>query len=214
MWKVVPLALAGCAGVGAGSSPRTETLSNAVPIPRGSGALFDLGVDSLGPIVPTTLATEEALHELLGSRFTVKPVDHSGVALHVFLGDELLFYVIPNENHTLFNIHVVSPKIGIAEHPDWVIKSPFQGSEPLTACECWGQHPVCFRAGDHVALAFEIDCGGLGSPQERRAHLIGVPIQRAVWNPAPFGAPSSSPSMSSSSSSPPALSKLFGGDPP
>ncbi len=206
MWKLAALVLAGCAAAGATATPRTELLSNASPGPRGSGTLFELGVDSLGPIVPSTLATEEALHELLGARYTVKPIDRS---LHVFVGDELLFYVIPNDDHTLFNVHVVSPKIAITEHPGWVIEAPFQGSESLTTCECWGRQPVCFRAGDHVGIAFEIECGGLDSAAGRRALLVGVPIQRAIWSPRPFGAPPA-PSMSS----PPALSKLFGGDPP
>ncbi len=214
MWKAVPLvlaAVAGCAGAGAGApTPRTELLSNAAPSARGSGSLFDLGAESLGPILPTTPATEEALQELLGARYTVTSVDRAGQELHVFLGAELLFYVIPDDNETLFNIHVVSPKIALAEHPEWVIASPFRAPEPLTACECWGQHPVCFRTGDHVGVAFEIGCDGLDTPEDRRAHLVGVPIQRAVWNPHSFGAPSSP----GRSSSPPPLSKIFGGDPP
>jgi hypothetical protein len=208
MWKLAALLLAGCAGVA--PAPRAAVLSNAVPL-AGSGALFQLGVESLGPIVPSTPVTEEALQALLGSHYTVKIVDRSGDEVHVSLRDELLFYVIPTEEGTLFNVHVVSPKIAIAEHPEWIIHSPFVNAEPLTACECWGQHPVCFRAGDHVAVAFEIDCGGLATPAERQQHLIGVPIQRAVWNPQPFGGPAR---FDPDPSAPPDLSKLFGGDPP
>ncbi|MBL0216504.1 MAG: hypothetical protein IPQ07_21805 [Myxococcales bacterium] len=202
------LALAGCAG--SASQARPEPIANVVPGAARSGALFELGVESLGPITGRTPANQDALQHLLGGRYTVTPVDRSGIEFHVFRDQELLFYVIPNDDGSLFNVHVTSGKLAIVEHPEWVIQSPFQHSEPLTACECWGQHPVCFRSGDHVGVAFEISCDNLATPAER-LRLVGVPIQRAVWSPKPFGGPSSEPPQGSQ---PPDLSKIFSGKQP
>ncbi len=183
MRTAVVLALAGCAG-GTAAAPET-TLSNSAPGPR-SGALFVLEPASLGPITPSTRATLDAIQDAVGSRFVVKGIDDHGMEFHVFLGEELLFYVIPNDDGTLFNVHCTSPKVAIAEHPEWVIGAPFEHTDVLTSCECWGTHPMCFRSGDHVAVGFKIACDGLDSPAERKS-LAGVPIQRAVWNPRPFG---------------------------
>jgi len=186
MALALALGLAGCS-----SAPHHEdVLANGTGrSPPGAG-LFQLDVGSLGPITPATRANVEAIESVLGSRYTVKTVNNAGSEIHVFLHDELLFYVIPNDDGSLFNVHVVSPKVAIVEHPEWVIGSAFQNPEPLTSCECWGSHPVCFRAGDHVAVAFEIACGSVDTATEREKVLPGVRIQRAVWNPRPFGGPS------------------------
>lgn len=147
---------------------------------------MSIGVSSLGPITATTPANAAALTALLAhDGYTVRPVDRNGVEFHVFLGEELLFYVIPNDDGSLFNVHAVSSKIGITEHPQWMIGAPFSGDAMLTNCECWGSQPVCYRAGDHVAVAFERSCDGLSDARERRV-LAGVRIQRAIWSPQPF----------------------------
>lgn len=198
---VFALALAGCATT-ASPSP-TPVLANSTP--RGSvstGALFTIEPAALGPIRADTPATDEAIQAAVGSRYQVKSVDDRGIELHVLLGEELLFYVIPNDDGSLFNVHCTSPKVAIAEHPEWIIGAPFQNSAPLTACECWGTRPMCFRSGDHVAVGFQIACDNLDSPAGRKA-LEGVRIQRAVWNPVPFGGPSSG-----TSSPPPSKSLL------
>jgi len=202
-------ALAACAP--GRSAPGHAVLSNVVPVPAARSALFNLEPGSLGPILPSTHATQVALEAVLGGRYRVERIDNHGFELHVFLGKELLFYVIPNDDGTLFNVHVVSSKIAITEHPQWVIGSPFTDEAPLTSCECWGRHPVCFHTGDHVAVAFEVDCDRLGTPEERHV-LHGVPIQRAVWNPKPFGGGDAGDGHSTSP--PPSLSKIFEGDPP
>ena len=196
---VLALALAGCAST---ASPPSPVLANATPHGPSSGALFTLEPSSLGPIRIDTRATEEAIQAAVGSLYTVKTIDDRGNEVHVYLGEELLFYVIPNDDQTLFNVHCTSPKIAITEHPEWIIGAPFQNSTPLTACECWGTHPMCFRSGDHVAVGFAIACENLDSPAGRKA-LEGVRLQRAVWNPSPFGGPSSG-----TSSPPPSKSLL------
>ena len=201
MRTLAVLLLAGCATV----APANEgVLSNAVPDAQSpSSALFVLRRDSLGPITPSTMATQEAIAQLLGSRFLVKQVDNDQV--DVYLGDELLFYVIGSDDQTLFNVHCPSNKIAIEEHPEWIIGTPLSNEAPLDGCECWGPHPMCFAEGEHVAIGFEVPCQGeadFDTPAERKA-LRGVTIQRAVWNPRPFGdasGGSSSPATRSSKS--------------
>jgi len=179
-------------GPGCGGAPATPTtqLSNSTATPRGprsSTALFTINVDSLGPITSKTPANLSALRDLLGKDgYEVKPVNNSGVEFHVFLKEELLFYVIPNDDGTLFNVHAVSGKVDIAQHPQWKIGAAFAGDEILTHCECWGEHPVCFKKGDHVAVAFKRACDGLDDERMRKV-LAGVNVQRAVWSPTPFG---------------------------
>jgi hypothetical protein len=181
----VVLLLAGCATTSASSEP---ALSNAVPRPSTtSNALFVLRRNSLGPITPSTMATPDAIQNLLGSRYIVKQVDNDQV--DVYLGDELVFYVIGTDDNALFNVHCPSNKIAIEEHPEWIIGAPLANEAPLDRCECWGPHPMCFGKGDHVAIGFDVPCqseSDFDTPGERKA-LRGVPIQRAVWNPRPFG---------------------------
>jgi hypothetical protein len=177
----------GCGGGRAVTPP--AQLSNSTGTSGGprSNALLTIRDESLGPITKLTPANLAALRDLLGKDgYDVRPVNHSGIELHVFLGDELMFYVIPNEDGTLFNVHAVSGKVEIEQHPQWKIGSPFAGDEILTSCECWGVHPVCFKKGDHVAVAFDRGCDGLSDERMRKV-LTGVRLQRAVWSPTPFG---------------------------
>src|SRR5665647_2058696 len=180
----------GGGGGGGGGAKSTTQLSNSTATPKGptsSSALFTINVDSFGPITAKTPANLTALRDLLGKDgYEVKPVNNSGVEFHVFLRDELLFYVIPNDDGTLFNVHVVSGKVDIAQHPQWKIGAAFAGDEVLTHCECWGEHPVCFKKGDNVAVAFKRACDGLDDERMRKV-LTGVSLQRAVWSPKPFG---------------------------
>ncbi|MBA3456938.1 MAG: hypothetical protein H0T42_27865 [Deltaproteobacteria bacterium] len=185
---VVAAFVVGCGG--GTTKPTTGQLSNSTTSAKGqpsSTALFTINVDSLGPITGKTPANLTALRALLGrDGYEVKPVNNSGVEYHVFLKDELLFYVIPNDDGTLFNVHVVSGKVEIAQHPQWKIAAPFVGDDVLTHCECWGAHPVCFKKGDHVAVAFKRACDGLDDERMRKV-LTGVTLQRAIWSPTPFG---------------------------
>jgi hypothetical protein len=200
MWNLPLVALAMVVlGCGGGTPPPTKPISNITQAAK-SSALLTINVDSLGPINGKTPATLTALRDLLGKDgLEVKPVQNSGMEFHVFLKDELLFYVIPNDDGTLFNVHVVSGKVEIAQHPQWKIGAAFAGDEILTECECWGEHPVCFKKGDHVAVAFKRACDGLDDARMRKV-LAGVNVQRAVWSPQPFGyddedAGSSAPSV-------------------
>ncbi len=177
--------LVGCGGATPAPAQRSTTTATA---PTGL-ARYTIGTTSLGPITAETPANLSDLRALLNKDgLTVRPVNRSGVELHAFLGEELVFYVIPNEEDgSLFNVHVTSGKIKIEQHPEWKIGEPFTGDQHLTHCECWGAHPMCFKAGDHVAVGFDRTCDGLETAANRKV-LVGVNIQRAVWSPTPFGA--------------------------
>lgn len=177
------LLLAGCVTAVPGND---AVLSNSRPGPPGNatGALFVIHRESMGPLTQATRAELPTLQDLLGSRYVVKQVDKD--ELDVMLDKEVVFYVIANDDGSLFNVHCPSEKVAIADHPDWIIRSPLTNDQPIDACECWGSHPMCFHNGDHVAIGFEVPCEGLETAAKRKA-LVGVPIQRAVWNPRPFG---------------------------
>jgi hypothetical protein len=195
------LAVAGCAAPGAAPA---RTLSNATPETADRGGLFEMQPGALGPITAGTAANNEAIQAAVGARYRVKTIDDHGSEFHVFLGDELLFYVIPNDDGSLFNVHCTSPRVVITEHPEWVIGAPFVNADALDTCECWGTHPMCFRHGDHVAVGFAINCDTLSTAARRHA-LEGVAIQRAVWNPHAYGSamPSTTPTKQPSVLMPP-----------
>ena len=108
----VALLLAGCVTASPGND---GVLSNALPGPAGgksgSNALFVIHPQSLGPITPTTRAELRSLQDLLGSRYVVTMKDKD--ELDVMLDKELVFYVIANDDGTLFNVHCPSEKVAI-----------------------------------------------------------------------------------------------------
>ncbi len=170
--------------VGACAAPAPIPVEKPEPPPP---SIFSIADGGVGPVNKDTRANLTALRELVGPQgYTVRPINDGGVELHVYDGKEHLFYVIPNDDGSLFNVHVVSSSVPITQHPEWVVGKPFVNSSLLTFCEPWGNHPVCWREGEHVALGFKIDTDGLGTEEGRRS-LEGTPIQRAVWSPKPFG---------------------------
>ena len=141
---------------------------------------------SLGPITNKTRGTLEGLRATLAG-FEVRPVYDAGLEYHVYKDGEHLYYVIPAADGTVFNVHVVSGKLGGAMHP-WRAGEPFRGAALLTTCECWGDQPVCFHHGEHLAVAFKRGCDGIqGGDAHAHAVLDGVTVQRMIWSPTPFG---------------------------
>lgn len=180
--------------LGACGAPPTAPVEKPAPAPA-PPSIFKIADDGVGPIDANTRANLTALRRLVGPQgYTVRPINDGGVELHVYDGKEHLLYVIPNDDGSLFNVHVVSGSVPITQHPEWIVGKPFSHSEILTYCECWGTHPVCWKEGDHVALGFrrtkddsdERDCDGLDSASGRES-LVGHPIQRAVWSAKAFG---------------------------
>jgi hypothetical protein len=175
-------------------APRAAPTPIQTPEPQKPPTIFTIADRGIGPIDKDTPANLTALRRLVGPQgYTVRPINDGGIELHVYDGKEHLFYVVPNDDGSLFNVHVVSGSVPITQHLEWVVGKPFSHSQILTDCECWGSYPVCWRDGDHVAVGFrrksvenERDCDSLGTPRERES-LEGHPIQRAVWSPKPFG---------------------------
>jgi hypothetical protein len=150
--------------------------------------LLTIRPEAFGPITANTEVSERSLGALFGPHgLTVEVVpDRHGDLFHVSRGDELMFYVVTDAGNLVFNIHAVSREVTISMRPEWKIGAPFTGHALLTECECWGERPVCFRKGEHVAVAFERECDGLEDEAGRSA-LDGERIQRAVWSPNAFG---------------------------
>jgi hypothetical protein len=184
-WIVPCLLVVGC-----GAPPAPVAQPEPVKPPPPMFSIKDTGV---GPIGKDTPANLTALRKLVGPHgYAVRPINDGGVEYHVYDGAERLFYVIPNDNGTLFNVHVVSSSVAVTQHPEWIVGKQFTNSAILTHCECWGTRPVCWKDSEHVAIGFDVaegaeeDCNGLGSAKARET-LQRYPIQRAVWSPKPFG---------------------------
>jgi hypothetical protein len=143
---------------------------------------------SVGPLTAEIPANLVGLREALPG-FTVKPVN-DGIfeELHfaVYRGGELQFYVIRAEDGSIFNVHIMSPAAVIEDKP-WRVGSTVANLSYLTYCECWGGKPVCYRWGEHIAIAFDMGCdaSALATPAGRKV-LHSERIHRAVWSPRPF----------------------------
>ncbi|HEY5948588.1 MAG TPA: hypothetical protein VIV40_24015 [Kofleriaceae bacterium] len=173
------LVIAGCYT----ASTTPTTISNRAE--TGSAGLLTITEDGFGPLRADTPATLTALRAAF-TGYDVRPTNDSTLSYSVYLGDEKLAWVIPNENGTLFNVHATSPRIETRGH-DWRVGSGFQGSASLTDCECWGDNPTCYRRGGHVAVNFKRGCAGLVGADARGLRVLdGVVVQRVIWSPTPF----------------------------
>jgi hypothetical protein len=158
--------------------------------PVANRPLFTITEAAFGPLDANTPATLDALRRVLPG-YTVKPVNDGSLEYDVFAGAERLFYVVPSDDGTLFNIHAVSGKIAVAGRR-WRAGEPFHDSLRLTQCECWGANPTCFAQGEHVAVNFGRECEGVtdlgGDPAGRSFDALdGLPIARVIWSAQPFG---------------------------
>jgi hypothetical protein len=174
--------LAGCA-----AQKVEPTISNRVDgAPQG---LLMITEGGFGPLNATSRATLTELRSAF-TGFDVRPTNDSTLSYSVYLGDEKLVWVIPNDDGTLFNVHATSPRVETMGR-DWRVGSGFQGSGSLTDCECWGENPTCYRRGGHIAVNFKRECEGVvGVERVKLRELDGVVIQRVIWSPKPFRADS------------------------
>jgi hypothetical protein len=142
---------------------------------------------SVGPISAHTRATLVELRRVLAG-YEVKPSNvEGGLEYDVHDGGEKLMFVVPNDDGSVFNVHVVSPTIEVVGK-SWRVGKAFQGAAALTECECWGEHLTCFTQGEHVAVNFARDCAELeGKDRQLFGVLDGLAIQRIIWSPHPFG---------------------------
>jgi hypothetical protein len=183
-WPVVLggvlLCLTGCWG---STKAGDETISNHSSHPRG---LFVITEAAFGPIGPTAPATLDALRQMF-PRYEVKPVNDGSLEYDVFDKGERLLFVVPNDDGTVFNVHATSRKVAVANR-SWRVGESFQGASSLTACECWGENPTCYRAGEHIAVNFKRSCEGLTFSGRRALQVLdGVEVARVIWSPTPFG---------------------------
>jgi hypothetical protein len=186
------LACALIAGCGGGSqvpppkppAPPPPVAKVTAPAPL---AVTDSGLAGIDAASRVTLV--ELRKELAAAGYTVKP-DNNGMSLvfDVFRGEDQLFYVVPNEDGTLFNVHVTSTKI--ASPQGWHVGGSLSDLSNMS-CECWGSQgdevATCFHPGEHVAVVYERACSGMALNEERnRKVLQGATISRLVWQPKPW----------------------------
>lgn len=155
------------------------------PLPPAPPPLLTMSATGFGPLQATSSATLVALRAAFAG-YQVHPVHRDGLEYQVFERDQRLFTVVPAGDGSIFNIHVTSPKVAVAEHDSWKVGAKLVDWRALTACACWGGKPVCYRAGEHVALGFDRSCRGLARSLRG---LEGLAIERTIWRPRPFGSP-------------------------
>jgi hypothetical protein len=150
---------------------------------------------AIGMLDGNTPATQEALSKKLVG-FEVKrmsekdppPFKDGNKSAHfeVWKGAEKEYAIIISGD-TIFNVHTENAKISVAGHPNWHVGATFQESKQLSRCDCWGKKVVCWKDGEHAALAFDRGCDNLTSGDAHAlAVLDGLQITRMVWNPHPF----------------------------
>ncbi|MEO8552114.1 MAG: hypothetical protein ABI678_19185 [Kofleriaceae bacterium] len=175
------LALAGCWS----GTPRPPGPSE--PVASSALVMTQRGV---GPIDAATVTTLLGLRKLL-PRYRVIPLNDPQLEYDIFdRKEKLAFIVLTEGGNGVFNIHVTSGKVTIADRA-WRVGKAFTDAKQLGHCECWGDNPTCYKAGDHIAVNFDHACvdpldGDLGA-------LDGVVVQRLIWSPQPFGAPADEP---------------------
>jgi hypothetical protein len=172
----VAFVLAGCWGGSPGPAK-----------PTAAKPLLAITQTGFGPVDGKTPATLTALRVAF-TGFDVKPMnDADTLEYRVYQGDDMIAYVVPDDDGTIFNVHATSGKITV-DGRDWKVGAPFQGASQLTQCECWGENPTCWKQGDHIAVNFARACGDLPGSEPRVLRVLdGVNVQRIVWSPHAFG---------------------------
>ena len=143
--------------------------------------LFAVTDAAFGPVGAKTPATLAALRRAFAG-YEVVPINHEALEYRVSKAGVKLFEIVPDEDGTILNIHVTTPRLVVGPYR---VGAPFAGG--ATACECWSDQIVCFREGDHVAVALAKICreGTLASGAARKA-LVDVPIRATIWSPRPL----------------------------
>jgi hypothetical protein len=171
------LVIAGCVA----AKPPPTISNRAAPT---AGGLLTITEDSFGPLRPDSPATLAALRAAF-TGFDVRATNDTALSYSVFLGNEKLVWIIPNDDGSLFNVHATSGRIETRAH-DWRVGSAFNGSRYITHCECWGDNPTCYRHGDHIAVNFKRGCDSVVGDDAALRALDGEVVQRVIWSPKPF----------------------------
>ena len=137
---------------------------------------------SIGPLTAATPATLVGLRAQLPG-LDIVPVNRlEGLEYEVRQGKDVLYYVIPDENAKILNVHVTNAKFTVADH-NWGIGKELAPGD-ATLCECWGDKPVCYKKGDHVAAAFDRQCDEY--EENLRSKVAKLAVVRVVWSPRGF----------------------------
>jgi len=181
--RFVPILLAGCWS----GTPVAPPSAPVAPAP----SPLVIRQNGVGPIDAATVTTLVGLRKLL-PRFRVVPLNDPQLEYDIFergpegRKEKLAFIVLTEGGKGVFNIHATSGKVSVADRP-WRVGKVFTDAKELTHCECWGSNPTCYKAGDHIAVNFDRACLDSDSEIEE---LDGLALQRMIWSPDPFGAPS------------------------
>lgn len=148
--------------------------------------------DSIGPITTRTPGSLMGLRRALVG-YEVKPAHLELAAgtdrlgFNVYKDGERLLQVFPDPGGGIASVHAVSPKIAAADRP-WRAGARLAGVRAISTCRCLEEEIVCFKVGEHVALAFARECSTDSySTDDERQDLIGSPIHRVLWSPRPLG---------------------------
>ncbi len=170
----------------------TTTTTTTTTVEAGGIVMTD---KAIGALDGATAATQDALaKKLVGldvklmSEKDPPPFKEGNPSKHfeVWKAGERQYSIIIS-GEAIFNVHTENPKVSVSNHPSWHVGATFQDSKSLTRCDCWGDKIVCWKDGEHAALAFDRKCENMtsGDPHELTV-LDGLPITRMVWNPKPF----------------------------
>jgi hypothetical protein len=172
-WVILVAAL-GCGG-------KTQTQPITPVQPEFTVKITKAGI---GPLNAKTPANLIGLRQALVG-YDVKPINKEGLEFEVRQNGELLYTVVPDEEGMILNVHVSNAKFGVENHTWGIGKQLAPGDAP--SCECWGEHPVCYKKGDNVAAAFDQSCDYDDYDEDRlRKKLTNVNIARVVWSPHGF----------------------------
>jgi hypothetical protein len=164
--------------------------SSSAPVAKPDGGkpgVLAIREAGFGPIDARTPATLQAVRQAFAG-FDVRPLNDEGtLEYRVYKGNEMLLYIVPDDDGTIFNVHATSNKVSVEGH-DWRVGAPFQGASTFSQCECWGDNPTCWKQGEHVAVNFARQCGDIAGNDTRVMRVLdGVTVQRIVWSPHAFG---------------------------
>ncbi len=155
----------------------------ALPPPVGNSAPtreLTVTADGVGPVTAKSQALLVPLREALRG-YDVTPHNVSDLQYDVARNGEELFYVIPNgDDGLVYNVHITSAHVAIAGKR-WRVGQPLADNHALDRCECWGNQPICYKTGEHVAAVVDHEC------EPTPDAVKGAAIVRIVWNPQPFG---------------------------
>jgi len=174
------------------SAPAPEPATPATPTASGPPAAMTIQPTSVGPITAKTPANLSGLRRALPG-FEVKPAhlalgpSVNRLGFQVYKDGEKLLHVLSDGSGGIFSVHAVSSKVVASDRP-WKIGAKLGSVRSISTCKCWQEEVVvCFKVGDHIAVSFARECSWDSyTTDDERQDLIGVPIHRVLWSPAPF----------------------------